>query len=244
MRPIRRNARPVVAEYDSYSDAKADLVSRMGLYCSYCEREIATVLAVEHIQPKGLPAYSELELEWTNFLLACVNCNSTKKDKDVILSDVLLPDRDNTAAAFVYLDDGSIGLNPDVLGTNIESKANKILSLTGLDKRYSATVDANGNAVALDRIAQRKEALGIARTASTLYASTPTEDMIACIVMLANKTGYFSIWYKVFVDVPEILLQLIRNFPGTFESECFSDVGGKVISPSPNLDGLPYGSKI
>lgn len=244
MRPIRRNAKPIIAEYSSFSDAKADLVSRMGRYCSYCEREISSVLAVEHIQPKGLPAYSGLELEWTNFLLACVNCNSTKKDKDVILSDVLLPDRDNTAAAFVYLDDGSIGLSPDVLGTATESKANKILSLTGLNKRYSETVDANGNAVALDRIAQRKEALGTARTASTLYASSPSEEMITCIVMLAKETGYFSIWYKVFVDTQEILFQLIRNFPGTFESGCFSDVDGEMISPSPNLDALPYGSKI
>lgn len=244
MRPIRRNDRPAAAEYSSFSDAKADLVSRMGRYCSYCEREIATVLAVEHIQPKGLPAYSELELEWTNFLLACVNCNSTKKDKDVILSDVLLPDRDNTAAAFVYLDDGSVGLSPEVMGTATESKANRILSLTGLDKRYSETVDANGNAVALDRIAQRKEALGTARLALTLYASSPSDEVMTCIVIMAKATGYFSIWYKVFVDVPEILLQLIRNFPGTSESGCFSDIDGIMISPSPNPDALLHGGKI
>lgn len=244
MRPIRRGTVPSTADYNTFSDAKADLVSRLGRYCSYCEREIATVLAVEHIQPKGLPKYAGLELEWTNFLLACVNCNSTKKDKDVVLGDVLLPDRDNTSEAFIYLDDGSIGLSSSVLGTALESKARKILNLTGLDKRYRKDVDANGNAVALDRIAQRIEALGEARLALDLYNSSPNSAIITSIVRTAKATGYFSIWYKVFVNVPEVLIQLVQIFPGTFESGCYSGANGVRISPSPNLDALPYGGKV
>ena len=94
MRPIRRGTSPCEADFANYRDALPDLVSRFGRYCSYCERLIPVQLAVEHIQPKGLPAYQALEGRWENFLLACVNCNSTKKDKDVVLSDVLLPDRD------------------------------------------------------------------------------------------------------------------------------------------------------
>lgn len=244
MRPIRRSARPTTADYSSFSDAKADLVSRLGRYCSYCEREIATVLAVEHIQPKGLAQYAHLELEWTNFLLACVNCNSTKKDKDVVLSDVLLPDRDNTSVAFIYLDDGSIELSERVLGTTLESKARRTLSLTGLDKRYSKDVDANGNAVALDRIAQRIEAFGEARLALDLYNSSPTDAIITSIIRTAKATGYFSIWYQIFVGVPEVLTRLIQIFPGTFESGCYSNADGARISPSPNVDALPHGGKV
>ncbi len=39
---------------------------------------IATNLAVEHIQPKDDERYPELEGSWDNYLLGCVNCNSTK----------------------------------------------------------------------------------------------------------------------------------------------------------------------
>jgi uncharacterized protein (TIGR02646 family) len=102
MRPIRRGASPRLGDFSNYRNALPDLVSRLGCYCSYCERLISVQLAVEHIQPKGLPAYQALIGRWDNFLLACVNCNSTKKNKDVVLSDVLLPDRDNTFSAYLY----------------------------------------------------------------------------------------------------------------------------------------------
>lgn len=243
MRPIRRGEIPLSAPYKEYSDARADLVSRLGRYCSYCEREIATVLAVEHIQPKGLPAYAHLELEWSNFLLACVNCNSTKKDKDVVLLDVLLPDRDNTLVPFKYSDSGSIEINANVLGTPLEAKAKKIINLTGLDKRYSKVVDSNGNAVSLDRISQRIEALGEARHALGLYDAQPTNEMAEMIIMLAKAKGYFSIWYQVFEGVPKVLRQLVVAFPGTSASGCFSGANAEIIVPSPNPDGLPCGGK-
>ena len=66
--------------------------------------------------PRRLPAYKHLEGRWENFLLGCVNCNSTKGDRDVKVGDLLLPDRDNTAAAYSYTMDGKIavkaGLTP------------------------------------------------------------------------------------------------------------------------------------
>ncbi len=244
MRPVRRGDIPPGLTIRYYEDAKPDLVSRLGRYCSYCEREIATVLAVEHIQPKGLAAYAHLELEWTNFLLACVNCNSTKKDKDVVLADVLLPDRDNTLAVFSYSDDGSIEIKHGVVGTPLEVQARRTLSLTGLDKRYSKVVDSNGNAVALDRIAQRVEAFGEAKVALSLYEAQPTEVTISAIVMLAKARGYFSIWYQVFEAIPAVVTRLIQAFPGTSDSGCFRAHDGFVVSPSPNWDGLPNGARI
>ncbi|MEM8995751.1 MAG: HNH endonuclease [Acidobacteriota bacterium] len=95
MRPVRRDRSPLIAvedsdgpadggapevvDFEDYADAKADLVSRLGLFCSYCERAINTNLAVEHIQPKkGDFGRPDLAGRWENFLLACVNCNSTK----------------------------------------------------------------------------------------------------------------------------------------------------------------------
>jgi uncharacterized protein (TIGR02646 family) len=108
MRPIRRGNAPQPHDYADYKSAQPDLVARLGPYCSFCERPVVTQLAVEHIQPKGLPAYAHLIGRWSNFLLACVNCNSTKKDKDVDPENILLPDRDNTFAAFRFLPDGTI----------------------------------------------------------------------------------------------------------------------------------------
>jgi len=90
MRPVKRGSSPVQEDYRHHSEAKPDLVSRLGQYCSYCERPISTQLAVEHIQPQGLPKYEHLKGRWNNFLLACINCNSTKQDKDVLFANLLL----------------------------------------------------------------------------------------------------------------------------------------------------------
>lgn len=149
MRPVQRGASPRTTDFAQYSDAKADLVSHLGPYCSYCERRIPTNLAVEHIQPKGLPAYLPLAGRWDNFLLGCVNCNSSKLNKDVVLTDVLLPDRDNTFAALTYSADGTIAADGLL--------AARLLSLVGLDKPISLVLDTNGKQVALDRVAQRME---------------------------------------------------------------------------------------
>jgi hypothetical protein len=68
MRPIDKGNAPQV--FTNYQDAKPFLTNQLGTYCSYCERRIATNLAVEHILPKdiNLP-YAHLRNEWTNFLL-------------------------------------------------------------------------------------------------------------------------------------------------------------------------------
>ncbi len=100
-----------MGEYDNHRDAFEELTARIGMFCSYCERRIPTFLAVEHIQPKGLLAYAHLRGTWDNFLLGCVNCNSTKGDQDVVPAELLLPDRDNTAAAYEYTMDGTITIS-------------------------------------------------------------------------------------------------------------------------------------
>jgi uncharacterized protein (TIGR02646 family) len=112
MRPVSKGTSPEPGDFEDYEDAKPYLLSRLGHFCSYCERRIATNLAVEHIQPKGLPQYAALERNWDNFLLGCVNCKSTKGDKDVPLDKFYLPDRDNTFAAFDYQPDGTVHARP------------------------------------------------------------------------------------------------------------------------------------
>ena len=244
MRSIRRGASPRQGDFSNYRDALPDLVSRLGMYCSYCERYVATQIAVEHIQPKGLPAYQPLQGRWENFLLACVNCNSTKKDKPVSLSDVLLPDRDSTVAAYLYSADGEIQVSSD-LNAHAQQLAQSTLALVGLDQRGLAIADANGRLIALDRVKQRMLAWLKADRAKQLFALQPDNAAVAeMVVHLAQATGFFSIWMEVFRAEPEMRRRLIDAFPGTRESGCFDPQHSKPIQPAPNPHHLPHGGKV
>ncbi|MDD2738980.1 MAG: hypothetical protein PHR94_08600 [Methylomonas lenta] len=244
MRPVRRGVSPQTLDYVDYQDAKPDLVARLGPYCSFCERPVLTQLAVEHVQPKGLPQYAHLIGRWNNFLLACVNCNSTKKDKNVVLADVLLPDRDNTWAAFHYLSDGSIEPSAQAAACGLQAIANDTLKLTGLDKAAANTVDENGKRVALDRMSQRMEAWLAAEESKSDLQNNPDNVMLrSYVVKLAQKTGFFSIWMTVFAGDNDMKSRLIDAFSGTGASGCF-DANGATISPAPNPDQLAEGGKI
>jgi uncharacterized protein (TIGR02646 family) len=241
MRPVFRDVSPRAQDYDDFRDAFNDLVSRIGMFCSYCERRIPTQLAVEHIQPKALPAYSHLEGRWENFLLACVNCNSTKSKKDVVLKHLLLPDRDNTAAAFSYTMDGDIRVR-DGLTNAQRAMAKKTLSLTGLDKRASSAIDSNGNLVAIDRVAQRMEIWMIAEVSKNDLQSNQTDEFRRQIARTATGHGFFSIWMAVFENDPAVRKQLIREFKGT-AADCFDSNTTSFVSPRP-ANGLLDAGKI
>lgn len=129
MRPIDRQAAPRV--YARYEDALRDLADRIGEYCSYCERYIETHLAVEHIQPKSRK--KSLRTAWTNFLLACVNCNSCKGKRHVVLNRFFWPDVDNTLRCFAYVTGGRVVVTPG-LGIPDTAKAQASIKLVGLDR--------------------------------------------------------------------------------------------------------------
>ena len=73
-----------------------------------------------------------------------VNCNSTKGDKDVLLGDVRLPDRDNTAAAYEYNMDGRITI-PARLTMLAQTMARRTLRRVGLDRPASAVIDSTSS---------------------------------------------------------------------------------------------------
>ena len=239
MRPITRGKSPQPVDYGNYRNAFADLVSRLGPYCSYCERRMQTHLAVEHIQPTGLPAYASLEGRWDNFLLGCINCNSTKKDKDVVLASVVLPDRDNTAAAYDYTSDGKVSAGAG-LSPVLAKMAAGTLSLCGLDKGPSQVKDENGQLVAIDRFNQRRETWGIALNSKDELRQSPTDNVRRLIVDLARNSGFFSIWMQVFDDDPDMRQRLIHAFPGTAR-DCFAP-DTRLVTPRP-ANGLSAGGK-
>ena len=245
LRPIRRGLSPKGDEtYSPYESAKPDLIDRISSYCSYCERKINTNLAIEHIQPKGGEfGHPELKEKWSNFLLACVNCNSTKGSKEIILHFFLLPDRDNTFYAFEYRADGIIeprkGLN--LIG---QFRVGYTLKLLGLDKATRETFSTEGNLIAQDRRSQRIEIWGEAEEALSDYRDNINNQVVKKLIvknMLAN--GFFSVWMTVFKDYLEMKNLFIDAIHGTRESGCFDD-NGNIVTPHPNNDKLEGGGKI
>lgn len=239
MRPIECGTSPRAQDFDDYRHAFPDLVARIGWYCSYCERRIPTNLAVEHIQPKALPAYAALAGRWDNFLLGCVNCNSTKGKKNVVLADVLLPDRDNTFVAFTYLPDGQV-LPASTLAPAVQAKAASTLALCGLDKAPSRVKDANGQFVAIDQYRQRMEVWRTAEDSRDGLTSAPSPQLRTMTVRLAVASGFFSIWMKVFEQDAVTRQLLIQTFQGT-AGDCF-DAQGAALTPRP-ANGRSQGGK-
>jgi uncharacterized protein (TIGR02646 family) len=254
LRPVNRGHDPFNGQISRYEDAKTDLIRRiakgqtsaghhLGSYCSYCERKISTGLAVEHIEPKGgQHGQPHLINEWSNFLLACTNCNSTKGDKKVAFSDLFFPDRDNTFYAFQYNADGTIEPNPNLSGTPLFQMAQETLKLVGLDRPTPSSLPSY---IALERVGQRMQAWGQAVRAKEIYlTNTNNQLMIELIVAQMINVGFFSVWMTVFNNVPDMKIAFIRAISGTEDSGCFDMTNGNAITPHPNADGLSGGGKI
>lgn len=242
MRPVDRgpNPRPNADDYPNYRDAFGALTNRLGWYCSYCERRLPTMLHVEHIQPKDPARYPHLVGRWENFLLACVNCNSTKGSQAVTLQGELLPDRDNTFAAFDYTADGRIEPSESLHGP-VRLAAERVLRLVGLDKAINEVVDENGQLVLADRKSQRLQARLLAKRAKQNLQRQPGAAMLDQVIDTALENGHFSTWMDVFAEDPVVRRRLIRAF-GHTATDCF-DAATAPVSPRPG-NGLPHGGKV
>lgn len=188
--------------FQPYNKAKADLLSRLGGYCSYCER--TGDLHVEHVVPRSYRP--DLEQEWTNFLLGCANCNAIKGDRNHSRNGYLWPDQDDTEAAFSYLPDGIVQVRDD-LSDPIQTKAQKLFDLVGLGRRPAHDPRARDL-----RWSKRREAWGQAE-----FARQRVEEGadVAWVIELAKAVGFFSVWMAVFADDPQMCDRLRRSFPGT-----------------------------
>ena len=237
LRPIKRGDSPTGNEiYSPYKLAKPYLIDKLSSgwnngrhiasYCSYCERRIDTNLAVEHIQPKdGEFGHPELKFTWSNFLLACVNCNSIKGAKEILFYNLFLPDRDNTFYTFEYMADGMIKPRDTLSYTN-KARANSTLKLLGLNKETRETCVTKDNLIVRDRRSQRINIWGMAEESLSDYLYD-TNNLIVkkLIVKLMLTSGFFSVWMTVFDDYPEMKNLFIDAIHGTRESGCFDNQG-------------------
>jgi uncharacterized protein (TIGR02646 family) len=225
MRPIERGAAPQA--FTIYRDAYPHLVGRLGDYCSYCERQIETNLAVEHVQPKDpIPA---LRNEWANFLLGCVNCNSIKGDTAVALADFLWPDSDNTLSAFEYKTGGLV-IPGHALDAQLRGKAESTLKLVGLDRDPGNPNAARRPTNADNRWLRRFEAWEKAEWCLKLLGTNDTNEVRELIVEVAKGRGMFSIFWTVFAGDIDLRRRLREAFAGT-SFACFD--ANENVQPRP-----------
>lgn len=219
MRPVDKGEHPLdnsgnPIRYTDYRMARRELINRLGEFCSYCEMHLDASLAVEHVQPKSLN--QNLEFSWNNLLLSCVNCNSTKGDREIALNEYFWPDKENTFLAFEYTIDGVV--QPSTrLSCMHQQIAKRTLELVGLDK----TPDQNPSAS--DRRWQnRREAWGQAVLAKSRLDRCNTLELREQITEAAYFAGYWSIWLTVFKDDTDMRNRFISRFPGTC-ADCFDE---------------------
>lgn len=208
MRPVEKGAAP--RTYAVYQDAAGDLRAVLGDYCSYCERQIETHLAVEHVQPKSRRL--KLATAWSNFLFGCVHCNSSKGKKRVPLKNYFWPDRDNTLRALVYVNGGLVRPDP-ALSTTDSAKATATIALTGLDKYPGNTGHEPTDSDR--RWLRRKEVWDLAQRCVADLAANNTREVRQLIVDNAVARGMFSIWWTVFAGDADMRRRLRQAFLGT-----------------------------
>ena len=205
MRPVDRGS-PPSEPIGNYQDATTPLIGRIGAYCSYCERRIPGGIHVEHIQPKS--HHPGLEREWSNLLLACSNCNSSKGDTNVIVGDYVWPDREDTFSAFEYGAGGRIG-PAQSLAPMDQARASRTLSLVGLDRTIA------DSRVTDRRALHRTETWGKAKRAYANLQRRDDDQMRDTICEWAADAGHWSIWMSVFRDDADMRSRLVSRFPGT-----------------------------
>lgn len=219
MRPVNKDAQPTnaagtVVTFPVYNRSRRYLINTIGEYCSYCERPILTSLAVEHIQPKTHNPH--LELVWSNLLLACTNCNSTKGHTNVVLADYFWPDRDNTFEKFTYDLSGLVKVNP-ALNNPDRVKAQKLINLVGLARKQPRVGTIKWEENSDRRHEHRLQAYVEANNYANDYrnASIAIRAIMFPLLISVSKKGFWSIWMNAFHDFPEVQRALINSHTGT-----------------------------
>ncbi|MFJ5470652.1 HNH endonuclease [Pectobacterium carotovorum] len=198
MRPVHR---PIYAgtAYSNYKDYLPALLSAYSGYCSYCERP--DKVDVEHVVPKSHAP--QLVTDWNNLLLGCPRCNRDfKKNQNQQRSGYVWPDMDNTFKLLEYYPDGRVGPK------------------SGLSPSQTAEIQATIDLVCLDDANQvqkplnlgRRRAFNIATRAKVRFSAN---QLTIDEVMDMAEMGFWSIWYNVFQNVPEIQRELETLYPNT-----------------------------
>ncbi|MDI9877031.1 HNH endonuclease [Flectobacillus rivi] len=210
MRPINKGTWPTKNNstkkkvFNDWTKAISILKQRTGLYCHLCEMKMNSGFAIEHIKPQE--SYPQLKSHWSNFLLICPYCNShklatiPKKYKE----NYFWPHLNNTLLVFDY-EQIFPHIKPSDSLTRIQKKrANNLIELYGL--RKEATSDGSADTRWIEKLKAYKMAID-----RRLEYQSGMNQSVNAIVDLAVQSGFFSIWLKVFEDIPLIRTDLIQR---------------------------------
>lgn len=229
MRPVKRGIVPidpttgVQISFKEHSEAKHELLQRIGKYCSYCEKPLTQLIDVEHILPKT--HFPQLKTNWHNFLISCRVCNDIKGHSSIKRKDFYWSDVDNTSRMFEYnLSSGELKVNSS-LSIKEQVIAKNTLDLLGLDRKPGHPKYKYGSAD--KRWQERLTALGISQEALKDLQNNDTHQMRNQIVRTAQGQGFWSIWMTVFQSDSDMLNRFINAFSGTCKS-CFDTLGNAI----------------
>lgn len=231
MRPIIKttkldsNGSPL--EYKAWTDAKPELVGETGEFCAYCGKQVNRVdLQVDHVYGKrtkdtnGNLKYDHLKYRWDNFLLSCINCNTTKGKKDVAVLQPFLPHINNLLHFIEVINGGTVQIKQTVTGVEL-LRTLAFIDLVGLDRKPGDPDFSDKD----DRWDCRLKVYDIATRQRVKYCAVPQTTDIENIVDLASSNGQFAIWYCTFIGIDPVIDALINGitiygaykhpFPGT-----------------------------
>ena len=251
MRPLDKGSCPQENGVDvvvtSYANWRNYLIQRIGYYCVYCNIPLSHSLNVEHVVPK-VPRPGEAEgdgLSWDNMLLACGPCNNTKSNQPIILQNVYFPETNNTLLAFDIEElseniEAAIVKPKNSLIENQRIRAAHTIELLGLD-----VIDNRPNIIDI-RWKKRRRAMLAAEAAYKLFNKikevSPNDLEIAAeyVAINASEIGFFTLWFKIFVDEQLVIKKLIdpEILPGTAQ-DCFLHDTFQAIHRNPGNETDP-----
>lgn len=214
MRPVNKGTAPKT--YSNYKNARNDLASQIGWYCSYCEMPVKNMIEVEHIVPVNQGGF---ELEWENFLLSCRYCNGIKSDNNTSRNGFFWPDINNPLLFLLYTPFNSVEVTTTQLSPDNLQIARATIQLTGIDRHLSSL---NQPTEADSRWRHRDDAWMIAARSYDNWIKVPTDEMLVQVILTAQGTGFFSVWIIIFENELRIKDALINAFPGT-ALDCFDE---------------------
>lgn len=225
MRPVSKGNS--TGAYLRHEDAQPDLIAAIGRFCSYCGRFIPEGINVEHKLPKE--EYPLEKLVWSNFLLACSNCNSCKGHGKLRLNDFVWPDTDNTMRALRHLPGGLVRKN-HLLPKKLQRKASRTIRLVGLDLVPGAFRPPSDRDYRWEDRRREWDKASLARAQLNEHDTPRQRDFIVG----SAQNGIFPIWWTVFAGDVDMRRRLRNAFLGTAPN-CFDASENLVHRPGGQL---------
>jgi hypothetical protein len=190
--------------FADWSKAIPILKARTGSYCHFCEMRVTNGLAIEHIKPKK--HFPRLADHWDNFLLTCCYCNA-HKGEEIPLSpyrkQYVWPHINNTLLVFKYSSHLPFISTDHLQDNELKIRAQRMIDLYGLNQEIKANGEPDSRWI--EKCSALKDAI------DCYLEFAENKITVDCIVRIAVKVGFFSIWLAVFSNIAVVIKALIEN---------------------------------